>query len=155
MAPSVRSWLPARSPVGGRTMVRYLTAALSAGIGLLYVALLFLVADAEAGAAENTYGAYLFLSVPYLVGAALSVIADRQWLWIAGAAFQVVVIGLFAMFGAGLWGPDQGVFGYDALAGLHMEVWAAVLTGAQVALFGLLAYLALTPIRRLRSDANA
>src|SRR6478609_11767656 len=154
MTPPVRSRLSAHSPVDLRRMVRYLTAALCGGIGLLYVALLLLVADAEAGAAENTYGAYLFLSVPYLVGAVLSVMADRQVLWIAGAAFQVVVIGLFAMFGAGLFGPGQGVFGYDALAGLHMELWATVITGAQVVLFGLQAYLALSRIPRLRSAAN-
>jgi hypothetical protein len=154
MTPSARSKLSAHSPVDRRRRVRYLTAALCAVVGLLYVALLFLVADAEAGAAENTYGAYLFLSVPYLVGAALSVKADRKVLWIAGAAFQVVVIGLFAMFGAGLFGPGQGVFGYEALAGLHMGLWATVITGAQVALFGLLAYLALSRSPSLRSGPN-
>jgi hypothetical protein len=155
MTPPVGPRLAARSPVDRRKRVRYLAAALCAGIGLLYVALLFLVADAEAGATENTYGAYLFLSVPYLVGAAVSVMADRQVLWIAGAAFQAIVIGVFAMFGAGLFGPGQGVLGYDVLAELQMGLWATVITGAQVALFGLLAYLALSRVQRHRSGGTA
>jgi hypothetical protein len=49
------------------------------------------------------------------------------------------------MFGAGVLGPGQGVFDYDALSGLHMELWAAVITGAEVVLLGLLWYLAFTP----------
>ena len=64
---------------------------------------------------------------------------------ITGAAIQALVIVLFVMFGAGLFGPGQGVFDYGALSGLHMEVWAAVITGAEVVLLGLLSYLAFTP----------
>ena len=50
-------------------MTRYLAAALCGIVGVLYLILLFLVADAESGASENTYGAYLLLAVPYLIGA--------------------------------------------------------------------------------------
>ena len=106
-------------------MTRYLAAALCGIVGVLYLILLFLVADAESGASENTYGAYLLLAVPYLIGAGLLVAVDRRALWIAGAAIQLVVIVLFVMFGAGVFGPGQGVFDYDALSGLHMELWAA------------------------------
>jgi hypothetical protein len=49
------------------------------------------------------------------------------------------------MFGAGVFGPGQRVFDHDALSGLHMEVWAAVITGAEAVLLGLLSYLALSP----------
>lgn len=112
---------------------------------MLYLILLFLVADAESGLSEDTYGAYLFLAVPYLVGAGLLATVDRRAVWIAGATIQVVVIVLFVMFGAGAFGPGQGVFDYDALSGLHMGWWAAVITGAEVVLLGLLSYLAVTP----------
>jgi len=126
-------------------MTRHLAAALCGIVGVLYLILLLLVADAESGASENTYGAYLLLAVPYLIGAGLLLAVDRRALWIAGAAVQVAVIVLFVMFGAGVFGPGQGVFDHDALSGLHIEVWAAVITGAEAVLLGLLSYLALTP----------
>lgn len=130
---------------GRRTTTRRLAATLCGIVGVLYLILLFLVAHAESGAAENTYGAYLFLAVPYLIGAGLLVAVDRRDLWLAGAAVQVVVIVLFVMFGAGFFGPGQGVFDYDALSGLHMGYWAAGITGAEVVLLGMLSYLAFTP----------
>jgi len=126
-------------------MIRHLAAALCGTVAVLYLVLLFLVADAESGASEDTYGAYLFLTVPYLIGAALLVATDRRDLWFVGAAVQVGVVVLFAMFGAGIFGPGQGVFSYDALSRLHMEWWAAVITGAEVVLLGMLSYLAFTP----------
>jgi hypothetical protein len=67
---------------------------------------------------------------------------------------QVAAIVLFVMFGAGVFGPGQGVFDYDALSGLHMELWAAVITGAEVVLLGLLSYLAFAP-QNARHDATA
>lgn len=144
MTTPARSRPPAGSPLDHRRSARHLAAALCCGAGLLYLALSFLVADAEAGAAETTYGAYLLLSVPYLAGAGLLVTVDRRALWVAGAAVQVVVIVLFVMFGAGLFGPGRGVFDYAALDGLHIEAWATAITGAEVVLLGLLAYLAVT-----------
>jgi hypothetical protein len=155
MTTPARSRPSIRSPLEHRRTLRHLTAALSGGVGLLYVALFFLVADAEAGAAENTYGAYLLLSVLYVVGAALLVIADRRALWISGAAVQVAVVILFAMFGAGLFGPGQGVFDYDALSGLHVELWAAAITGAQLLLLGLMAYLAYTQPSGVRTSGDS
>jgi hypothetical protein len=128
-----------------RVRARRLAGTLCGIVALLYLILLLLVADAESGATENTYGAYLFLAVPYLIGAGLLVAVDRRDLWVAGAAVQVMVIVLFVMFGAGTFGPGQGVFDYDALSPLHMELWAAVITGAEVVLLGLLSYLAFTP----------
>lgn len=144
MMASAETRLPTHSPSDHRTMTRYLAAALCGIVGLLYLILLFLVGDAESGASENTYGAYLFLAVPYLIGAGLLVAVDRRAVWIAGAAIQVVVIVLFVMFGAGVFGPGQGVFDYAVLNGLHMEWWAAVITGAEAVLLGVLSYLALT-----------
>lgn len=132
----------------GRRRTRYAAAALSGVIGVLYLVLLFLVADAEAGASENTFGAYLFLAVPYVAGAALLMLVDRRVLWVVGAGVQVAVVVLFVMFGAGAFGPEQGVFDYDALSHLPMEAWAAVVTGGEVVLLGLLLYLAATvPVR--------
>lgn len=145
MMASAETRLPNPPPSDRRTMTRHLAAALCGIIGVLYLILLFLVANAESGASENTYGAYLFLAVPYLIGAVLLAAVDRRDLWIAGATIQVVVIVLFVMFGAGVFGPGQGVFDYDVLSGLHMEWWAAVITGAEAVLLGLLSYLAFTP----------
>ena len=130
---------------GHRRTVRFVTAALSGVVGALYLVLLFQVADAEAGLAENTFGAYLFLAVPYLAGAVLLLTMDLRALWIAGAVVQLLVIVLFVMFGAGAFGPGQGVFDYDALSHLPMELWAGLITGAEVLLLGLLGYLALVP----------
>lgn len=132
----------------GRRRTRYAAAALCSFIGVLYLVLLYLVADAEAGAQENTFGAYLFLAVPYVAGAALLLLVDRRVLWLVGAGVQVAVVVLFVMFGAGAFGPGQGVFDYDALSDLPMELWATVITGGEVVLLGLLLYLAATiPVR--------
>lgn len=141
MTPAVKR-STTRVAQGRRVCTRYLAAALSGVVGILYLVLLFLVSDAEVGASENTYGAYLFLAVPYLAGAALLLTVDRRPVWVAGAAVQVLVIVLFVMFGAGAFGPGQGVFDYEPLSGLHMVVWAATITGAELVLLGLLSYLA-------------
>lgn len=82
------------------------------------------------------------------------VAVDRRPLWVIGAAVQVVIIVLFVLFGAGVFEPERGVFDYDALSGLHMGVWAVVITGAELILLGLLSYLALTP-HHLRHDDTA
>ena len=63
---------------------------------------------------------------------------DVRLLWAAGAATQVVVLILFAVLGT-------GVFDYTALSGLHMGLWATVITGVEVIVLGLLTYLVLTP----------
>lgn len=129
---------------GIRRRIRSVAAALSGIVGVAYLILFFVVADAESGATENTYGAYLFLAVPYLVGAGLLVALDRWSVWAIGAVVQLVVLVLFAMFGAGLFGPGQGVFDYQALSKLQMAWWASGITGAEVILLGLLGYLALS-----------
>ena len=137
-----------RPSTHGRRLIRYVAAALSAVTGLLYLVLTFLVRDAESvpGATDgSTYGGYIFLAIPFLAGAVLLSLRDRRLLWAVGAAVQVLVIALFVLFGIGVFGP--GVFDYEALSGLPMEMWAEVVTGLQVVLFGLLAYLALTPLQ--------
>lgn len=135
-------------PSTGRKSIRYVAAALCGIVGVLYLILLILVAKAEAvpGATDgDTYGAYLYLAVPYLVGAGLLAALDQRALWAVGAAVRVLVIALFVMFGVGVFGP--GVFEYEALSELPMRLWAAGITGVQVILLGLLCYLAFTPIR--------
>ena len=133
------------SPGRRRTTARYLAAAVSCTVGALYLVLLFLVEDAESGASENTYGAYLYLGLTYLLGAGLLIAIDRRVVWVVGAAVQIAVIVLFVLFGAGAVGPGQGVFDYDALRGLHMELWAAGIPGAEVVLLGLLSFLTFAP----------
>lgn len=144
----------ARPRADRRRTVRRVAAIGCGVVALLYLALLVLVADAEAGAAENTFGAYLFLTVPYAVGAGLLLVVDRRPLWAVGAAVQVLVLVLFVMFGAGLFGPGQGVLDYDVLSDLRMGWWATVITALEVLLLGALAYLALTP-EDARPDAPA
>lgn len=136
-----------RPSTHARRSVRYVAAALSAVASVLYVVLTFLVSSEESvpGATDsNTYGGYLFLAIPFLAGAVLLFLADRRALLAVGAAVQVLVIILFVLFGIGVFGP--GVFEYEALSALPMELWAAVVTGLQVVLFGLLSYLAVTPV---------
>mgnify|MGYP000636777916 FL=1 len=128
------------SPLISPRAARRAAATVCLGIGVLYAVLLFLVADAEAGASENTYGAYLLLAVPYLAGGVLLATVARRGLWVSAAVLQVFVLVLFGLFGV-------GVFEYEALSGLHMAVWAAVITGAQVVLLGLLGYLIGTSAR--------
>ena len=125
-----------------RRTIRRCTAGLAFAVALLYLVLMILVADAERSLGENTYGAYLFLSVPYLGGAVLLARLDNRVVYLAGTVVQLGVIALFVLFGLGAFGP--GVFEYEALGQLHMAVWAGVITGAEVVLVGLLAYLALT-----------
>jgi hypothetical protein len=124
-----------------RRAIRFGAAALCGLTGVLYLLLFFLVREAEVGLSENTFGAYLFLAIPYLVGAGLMLAYDLRLIWGIGAAVQVVVLVLFAMFGAGLWGPGQGVFDYAALDGLHMALWAGVIATAEVILLALFGYL--------------
>lgn len=77
----------------------------------------------------------------YLVGAALFAVLDQRGMWLLGAAVQVLVLGLFVVFGV-----DS--FDYEALSGLHIAAWAGAITGAEVVLLlGLLTYLARTAPR--------
>lgn len=105
--------------------------------------LLFLVRDAEASAhvvTDTTWGGYLFLAVPYVIGAVLLLVTDRRALWVVGAVVQVLVLVAFVVLalGVGL-GPDNtGVFAYDALDDLPMELFAAVVTGLELVLLTLL-----------------
>jgi hypothetical protein len=122
-----------------RYRIRMIAAGLALAVGLLYLVLLFLVRDAETGRPENTWGAYLFLSIAYLAGSWFLARFDERPLHVAGVLVQVVVFVLFLLFAVG--GEHPGVFEYEALGGLHMAVWASVITGAQVVLLGLLVFL--------------
>ena len=83
-----------------------------------------------ASGAETTYGAYLFLFVPYAVGVVLLARVDLRQPWGVGAVIQFAVVGLYLAYGTA--------------ADLSLA-WGAVLTGLQVVLLALLGYLALTP----------
>lgn len=134
-----------RQASGRRRTVRYVGAGLCGVVAVLYLILMFVVRDVEVAAeVETTYGAYVFLAVPYLVGAVLLAGVDRRVLWAVGAVIQVVILTLFVMFGVGLFG-GEGVFEDETLREIPMELWAAAITGAQVVLLGLLSYLALAP----------
>jgi hypothetical protein len=137
-----------------RALGRAVAATLSGGIAVLYLVLMATVREAELPAytTDNTWGAYLLLAVPYLVGAALLLLTDLRWLWLGGALVQVAVLVLFVLVGVGVLGP--GVFEYEALAEVPIEVWAGVVCGSQLLLLGLLVVLALTPTGAAQVDAT-
>lgn len=149
MLPEERHPASARPSEGRRRTVRRLAAALAFAVAVLYLVLMALVANAEAGRSENTFGAYLFLSALYLVNGVLVAYRDKRNVYVLGMFVQVGVIALFVLFGVGVFGP--GVFQYEAVGRLLMPVWAGVITGAEVVLLGVLSYLAVTaphgPIR--------
>ena len=131
-----------------RRSVRLFAAALCALLAALYLALTVLVRDAELTGGylvDSTWGGYLFLAVPYVVGAVLLVVADRRLLFVVGAVVQVLVLVAFLVFAVGvLLGPEnEGVFVYEALDDLPMEAFAAVTTALEVVLLALLVRLAL------------
>jgi hypothetical protein len=101
-------------------------------LAVAYLVLFVLVWDAERGAPEDTFGAYLFLFVAYAVGAVALLLRPRRTTFVVGAAVQGAVLVLFVVFGLGLLGP--GVFSYDAVSHLHMPVWATFITTAQLVL---------------------
>jgi hypothetical protein len=100
----------------------------------------FAIRAAEAGLPENTFGAYLQLTVIYTIGTVLLLTVQSRWVWGIGAAVQVVVLGLFLTFGL-------AIFNYEAVAGLPVALWAVTITTAQLLLLGLLSYLTLSPTK--------
>ncbi len=126
-----------------RRPLRFVAAGLAGAIALTYLLLFFLVADAERGAPENTFGAYLFLFAAYAIGAVVLAVRPGRSVMVLGAGVQVAVLVLFTVFGVGLLGP--GVFSYDVLNHLHMPVWAAGITAAQVLLLVVMTQLAVSP----------
>jgi hypothetical protein len=122
-------------------------------VTVLYAILCYLVWDAEMAAGietDQTYVAYGMLAALYLIGTVLLGLVDRRPLWAVRAAIQLIVIALFVVIGAGvLQRSEGGVFGYEALDGLHIELWAAAITGLQVVLLGLMSHLAASrPVTR-------
>ena len=128
----------AKSVTTRRRPVRRTAAVVSGLVTVTYLWMFFAVRAAETGLSENTFGAYIQLTVIYLIGTILLVVMDRRWLWGVGAAVQVIVLALFATFGV-------AIFDYSAVADLPLTLWAGVLTSAQLALLGLLGYLAISP----------
>lgn len=104
-----------------------------------YFALFLLVRDAEMGADENTFGAYLFLSAAYVVLGVAAWRAPGKSVYVAGIVVQVLVIVLFVVFAVGLLGP--GIFDYERVDSLRMEAWAVATLMGQIGLIGLFAAL--------------
>lgn len=128
---------------GTRRRVRYVAAAMSAAVAVLYIALMLLVrnAELEPGATDTTtYSGYLGLAVAYGIGAVILFTVDNRTLHLLGAGVQIVVLLLFLVFGIGLLG--DGVFENEAISDLPIGLWAALITGAQVVLLAMLGYLA-------------
>lgn len=123
--------------------LRWAAVALSALVAILYGVFFVIVRGVETDpdVSDATYPAYAFLAVAYLVSAMAYAALDRRAVWQAGAVLQVVVLGLFVVFGIGLLGP--GLFEYEILVeATPVGVWAGVITGLQVVLLGVLGYLA-------------
>jgi hypothetical protein len=105
------------------------------GIAAAYFALFWVVRDAESGASENTFGAYLFLAVAYLAQTVMLAVTRRRGAYVLTLAIQVMVIVLFILFGVGVFGP--GAFDYNLLDPLRIEIWAVAIVSAQIALMAL------------------
>jgi hypothetical protein len=103
----------------------------------IYLWMFFAIRAAEVGASENTFGAYLQLAVVYASGAGLLLVIDRRWVWALGIAVQVVVIGLFLVFG-------RAILHYDLVTDLPLWSWIVLTSVGQLALIGMLGYLLTT-----------
>ncbi len=126
-----------------RRTVRYVAAAMSAAVAILYVVLMLLVrnAELEPGATDTTtYGGYVGLAVAYAIGAVILFVVDNRTLHLLGVGVQIVVLLLFLAFGVGLLG--EGAFENEAISHLPLGLWATLITGAQVVLLAMLGYLA-------------
>lgn len=121
--------------------LRWAAVALSALVAALYGILFVIVRGVETGprsaeVTDSTYGAYVFLAIAYVVSTLAYAALDRRAVWLAGAVLQVVVIGLFVVFGV-------GALEYELLVETTpIAVWAGVITGLQVVSLGVLGYLA-------------
>ena len=129
--------------------LRLLAQLLSAALAAAYLVLFLLVRDAERAEPENTFGAYVFLFLAYAACAVALTVWRGPVVALAAAALQVAVLVLFVVFGMGLLGP--GVFAYDVVRPLHMPVWAAGITTAEVVLLAVLVRLVGVGARRYRA----
>lgn len=121
-------------------------------LGIVYFFLFLLVRQAEAGADENTFGAYVFLALIYLGLVGALVVRAGVVTYTIGLIVQIAVLCLFVVFGIGLLGP--GVFDYELVSGLGMPWWAAATTAGQVALIVLFSGL-LRHSKATESDAGS
>ena len=138
MSPTLTRAVRTSTDAARRLSARRGAAILSAIVTLTYAWMFFAIRTAETGLSENTFGAYLQLTVIYTIGTVLLLVTDHRWLWGIGAAVQVIVLALFATFGI-------AIFDYSAVADLPLALWAATITTAQLLVLGLLGYLALSP----------
>jgi uncharacterized membrane protein len=127
--------------------LRRLAAAVSGVVTVLYAMFMVLVWRAETDIEiDTTWGAYLYLALLYAVTTVLLATVDRRWLHLGLAVLQGVVLALFVVFAVGTLGPeDAGVFEYEALDELPVELFAWTITTLQVALLVMLGWLGLPP----------
>lgn len=126
--------------------VRWAAAVVAAVVAGLYVAVFF-VQLPHIDELDNPAPAYLVLAVVYAVGAALLATTDKSVLHWLGAGVQAALIGLFLWLLQALYANDEESFILD------MAALAIAVTACQVALLGLLSYLAVTTPRPPTGDA--
>lgn len=129
-----------------RRRLRLAAALVAAVVAALYVAVFF-VQLPHIDELDNPAPVYLVLALVYAVGAALLATIDKSVLHWLGAGVQAALIGLFLWLLVGLYANDEESFILD-MAGLAIAV-----TACQVALLGLLPYLAVTTPRPPTGDA--
>jgi len=122
-----------------RNTIRIVTGVLAAVVAALYVGVFF-VQLPHLHEADNPAPAYVALAVVYATGAVLTWRDKRVLHWV-GAAVQVILLGLFFWILAELYGHGDESFILD------MRWLAIAITAIQVALLGLLAYLAVSAAR--------
>jgi hypothetical protein len=126
--------LPTHLETPARRKVRVTAGAVAGALTLVYLWMFFAVRAAEAGADENTFGAYLQLAAVYGLGTVLLLALDRPWVWVVGLVVQVVVASLFLVFGT-------AILDYDLVSGQPLWLWIILTSLGQAALLGLLGYL--------------
>lgn len=124
---------PARA-AGSRRLVRYLAAALSAACALVYFMIGFgIIEVVDAVPGDEPFLLFFGVSagLAFWLGALLLVVVDRRWVWIAGAAVQVLGIVTYVQKAETRTPP--------------FEVWGVLLKIAEALILGALAYLVLRP----------
>lgn len=130
-----------QAPESTRRTIRTAAAVLTGLVAVLYV-VVFFVQLPHIQETDNPAPAYLFLAALYVVGTLLLARRDSATLQWVGAAVQVVLVALFFGLLALLYREGDESFVLD------MAPLAIAVTGAQVVLLGLVAYLAATGHRQ-------
>ncbi len=126
----------------GRLGLRAATAALAVAVAVLYILIATqVVFVADTSGKDSPAVPMALAGAAFLLGAVLVLLRDDRVVYLLGAVVQVaVIIGYFAV------APSRDP---------HYEVWGLTMKVAQLAILGLLVYLAVkTPWRRPRRRAR-